>query len=58
MNPVLKEEILRNIKDKNVPIEPQNPVVGVQKPQKYCVIPGLISTEKSNISGNPTNNTC
>jgi hypothetical protein len=58
MNPVLKEEVLRNIKDKNIPIETQNPVVGLQKPQKYCVVPDLISTEKSNISGNPTNNTC
>jgi hypothetical protein len=58
MNPVLKEEVLRNVKDKNVPIEPQNPVTGIQKPQKYCVVPGLISTEKSNISGNPTNETC
>ena len=58
MDPVLKEEVLRNIKDKNIPIETQNPVVGLQKPQKYCVVPDLISTEKSNISGNPTNNTC
>ena len=58
MNPVLKEEILRNVGDKHVSVETQNPVVGLQKPQKYCVIPGLISTEKSNISGNPTNNTC
>ena len=39
-------------------IKNQNPVLGLQEPQKYCVIPGLISTQKSNLSDNITNSTC
>ena len=58
LNPVLKDEVLRLITNKNKEIKKQNPVVGLQKPQKYCVVPGLISTEKSNLSANPSNVTC
>jgi len=58
LNPVLKDEVLRLVGNKNKEIKEQNPVIGLQKPQKYCVVPGLISTEKSNLSGNPTNSTC
>jgi hypothetical protein len=58
LDPVLKDEKLRfTIKNKNE-IIPQNPVIGLQTPQKYCVIPGMISTYKSNISANSTNNSC
>jgi hypothetical protein len=57
-NPVLKDELLRMTDSKKLIIEKQNPVLGLQIPQKYCVIPGLISTEKSNLTGSPTNNTC
>jgi hypothetical protein len=57
-DPVLKDEVLRFIE--SPPFEPvkQNPVLGLQKPQKYCVIPGLIETNKSNLSGQSTNNSC
>ena len=58
MNPVLKEESLRLVKGKTVEIIKQDPVTGLQKPQKYCVVPGLISTEKSNLSGGVTNSSC
>jgi hypothetical protein len=58
LNPVLKDESLRfTIKNKNE-IIPQNPVIGLQTPQKYCVIPGMITTYKSNISANSSNNSC
>jgi hypothetical protein len=57
-DPVLKDEVLRFIE--SPPFEPvkQNPILGLQKPQKYCVIPGLIETHKSNLSGQLTNNSC
>lgn len=58
MNPVLKDESLRLVKQKTKEIKQQNPVLGFQKPQKYCLIPGLMETNKSNINGNPTNNSC
>ena len=57
-NPVLKDESLRFINSKDLVIVKQDPVLGLQAPQKYCIIPGIITTEKSNISGNPTNLTC
>ena len=58
LNPVLKDESLRLINNAKVEIQKQNPVIGLQKPQKYCVVPGLISTEKSNLSGDTANSTC
>ena len=57
-NPVLKDEVLRMVDDKKLVVEKQNPILGLQKPQKYCVIPGMISTQKSNLSGSSTNNSC
>jgi hypothetical protein len=57
MNPVLKDESLRLVKQKQNEIKKQNPVLGFQKPQTYCLGAGM-ETEKSNISGNPTNNSC
>lgn len=56
--PVLKDESLRYIKRPNNDINSQQAVIGLQKPQKYCVIPGLISTNKSNLSGSITNPSC
>jgi len=58
LDPVLKDESLRLVNKKSQEIEPQNPVVGLQTPQKYCVVNGLISTQKSNLSGNVTNSSC
>jgi len=58
LNPVLKDESLRHVIQTAVKIAPQNPVVGLQKPQKYCLIPGMMSTEKSNISGDVVNTSC
>jgi hypothetical protein len=57
-DPVLKDEILRFIE--TPPFEPvkQNPILGLQKPQKYCLIPGLMETNKSNLSDKSTNNSC
>lgn len=49
-DPVLKDELLRSIITIKNDHNQQNPVVGLQKPQKYCLIPGLMSTEKSNLS--------
>ena len=58
LDPVLKDELLRTVNGRKQEIVKQNPVIGLQKPQKYCIIPGMLSTDKSNISGDPTNNTC
>jgi hypothetical protein len=58
MMPVLKDESLRLVKEKKKEIKQQNPVLGFQKPQKYCLIPGFMETNKSNVSGNLTNNSC
>ena len=57
-NPVLKDELLRSVSVQQEPIQEQNPVVGLQNPQKYCVVPGLISTQKSNLSSKSTNVSC
>jgi hypothetical protein len=56
-NPVLKDEILRYIKTQVNDVVPQNPLLGLTKPQKYCVSPQM-TIEKSNITANPTNTTC
>ncbi len=58
LNPVLKDELLRSVNLQEAIIEKQNPVVGLQNPQKYCVIPGLLSTSKSNLSNKSSNNSC
>ena len=54
LNPVLKDESLRIVKNKTIEIKQQNPDLGLQKPKKYCLIPGL-STYKSNIPGDVSN---
>ena len=58
MNPVLKDESLRYIILEKQIITKQEPITALQAPQKYCLIPGLLSTEKSNLSGSVTNGTC
>jgi len=58
LNPVLKDESLRLVNGAKAIIKQQDPVLGLQKPQKYCVIPGMITTEKSNLSSESTNSTC
>ncbi len=58
MDPVLKDEILRLV-DNNTPVvKKEDPIIGLQKPQKYCLIPGMLSTEKSNLSDSLSNNSC
>jgi hypothetical protein len=57
-DPVLKDEELRLIDNKKPIIEKQNPIIGLQSPQKYCLIPGLMSTDKSNLSTKNNNNSC
>jgi hypothetical protein len=57
-DPVLKDELLRLVNKKSLQIDKQAPIVGLQTPQKYCVVNGLISTNKSNLSENVTNSSC
>jgi hypothetical protein len=58
-DPILKDETLRSIQGKQFEVKAQNPVSGIQAPQKYCVAPnGLVSTNKSNLSDGNTNNSC
>ena len=58
LNPVLKDESLRLVNNLTVEIKKQDPILGLQKPQKYCLIPGVLSTEKSNLSDTTSNSTC
>jgi hypothetical protein len=58
LNPVLKDELLRSVNVQQEQIQQQNPVAGLQNPQKYCVVPGLISTQKSNLSDKSVNKSC
>jgi hypothetical protein len=57
-DPVLKDEILRLVNQPTPVITKQDPIIGLQKPQKYCLIPGMIDTNKSNLSTTNSNNTC
>jgi len=54
-NPVLKHESLRYIENITPPLIEQNPIVGLQQPQTYTLIPGMLTTEKSNLSDSVTN---
>ena len=58
LDPVLKEEALLLLGKPKPTIIKQNPLVGLQTPQKYCVINGLLSTQKSNLSQNVSNSSC
>lgn len=55
-NPVLKHESLRYIENIIPPPVQQNPIVGLQEPQTYTLIPGMLTTQKSNLSESVTNN--
>jgi hypothetical protein len=58
-DPILKDQSLRNIEGKPFEPQQQNPVTGIQKPQKYCIAPnGLMTTHRSNLSGGNTNLSC
>jgi hypothetical protein len=57
-DPVLKDELLRNTKIINKELKQPKQIVGLQKNQKYCLIPGLLDTEKGNISNSTENNSC
>jgi hypothetical protein len=57
-DPVLKDEILRLVNQPIPVITQQDPIIGLQKPQKYCLIPGMMATNKSNLSATNSNNTC
>ena len=55
----MKDQSLRNIQGKVFEPQQQNPVTGIQKPQRYCVAPnGLMTTHRSNLSGGNTNPSC
>ncbi len=56
--PVLKDESLRALDPESPNIKQQNPILGLQQPQKYCIIPGFMETEKSNITVGNSNNSC
>ena len=59
-DPVLKSEKLRNIDIQKDNTKGQNPVIGIQKPQKYCLLgnDGFMTSNKSNLSSGETNNSC
>lgn len=56
--PVLKDESLRALDPEKNQIKEQNPILGLQQPQKYCIIPGFMETEKSNLTVGDSNNSC
>lgn len=58
LHPVLKDEILRYVINEVPVVNNIKPIEGLQKPQKYCIIPGLLDTEKSNITEGTQNNSC
>lgn len=57
-DPVLKDEVLLSTEVDHSTTKKQNPVAGMQKDQKYCMIPGLFDTEKSNLSSGNSNISC
>lgn len=58
MYPVLKDESLLQLELIPKNIQEQNPIMALDKPQKYCIIPGFMETEKSNITDGVENNSC
>ncbi len=58
MYPVLKDETLLALEPEKQDLKEQKPITGLQKPQKYCVIPGFMETEKSNLTTGVDNNSC
>ena len=56
--PVIKDESLRSLEPEKKEVEEQNPLLGLQNPQKYCVLPGFMETSASNITVGSKNNSC
>jgi hypothetical protein len=56
--PVIKDESLRSLDPEKKEVEEQNPLLGLQNSQKYCLVPGFSETEKSNITVGSKNNSC
>ncbi len=56
--PVIKDESLRSLEPEKKEIEEQNPLLGLQNPQKYCILPGFMETSASNITVGSKNNSC
>jgi hypothetical protein len=56
--PCLKDETLLSLEPEKKPVKEQDPILGLSAPQKYCVIPGFMETEKSNITSGVANNSC
>ena len=57
-DPILKDELLRNTKIVDKKLNQPKQIIGLQRNQKYCLIPGLLTTEKGNISNSSQNNSC
>jgi len=49
-DPILKDEILRLVKQPIPVIKSQDPIVGLQIPKTQVLIPGMMETKKSNLS--------
>jgi hypothetical protein len=58
LNPVLKDELLRYVINEEPTVDSLKPIEGLQPPQKYCLVPRLMSTDKSNVTEGNANNTC
>lgn len=56
--PCLKDESLIALEPEKKSVKEQDPILGLSAPQKYCVIPGFMETEKSNITAGVENNSC
>lgn len=56
--PVIKDESLRGLDPDKKEIEEQNPLLGLQNPQKYCILPGFMETNASNLTVGSKNNSC
>ncbi len=56
--PVLKDESLRGLDPEKKELEEQNPLLGLQNPQKYCILPGFMETSASNVTVGSKNNSC
>lgn len=56
--PVIKDESLRGLDPDKKELEEQNPILGLQNPQKYCILPGFMETSGSNLTVGSKNNSC
>jgi hypothetical protein len=56
--PCIKDESLIALEPEKKLVKEQDPILGLSAPQKYCIIPGFMETEKSNITPGVENNSC